>query len=81
MKKSIGAKRLLFPTPLLMVGTYDKTGKPNLMVSAWGGICCSQPPYAAVALRKATYSYNCIVERKAFTVGIAAENRWERGAP
>jgi flavin reductase (DIM6/NTAB) family NADH-FMN oxidoreductase RutF len=75
MKKSIGAKTLLFPTPVLMVGTYDKAGKPNLMVSAWGGICCSQPPCVAVALRKATYSYNCIVERKAFTVGIASENK------
>jgi flavin reductase (DIM6/NTAB) family NADH-FMN oxidoreductase RutF len=75
MKKSIGAKTLLFPTPVLMVGTYDKAGKPNLMVSAWGGICCSQPPCVAVALRKATYSYDCIVERKAFTVGIACENK------
>ena len=35
MKKSIGAKTLLFPTPVLMVGTYDKAGKPNLMVPAW----------------------------------------------
>ena len=75
MKKSIGAKTLLFPTPVLMVGTYDKAGKPNLMVSAWGGICCSQPPCVAVALRKATYSYDSIVERKAFTVGIACENK------
>jgi flavin reductase (DIM6/NTAB) family NADH-FMN oxidoreductase RutF len=75
MKKSIGAKTLLFPTPVLMVGTYDKAGKPNLMVSAWGGICCSQPPCVAVALRKATYSYNSIVERKAFTVGIACEDK------
>lgn len=75
MKRSIGAKTLLFPTPVLMVGTYDKNGKPNLMNAAWGGICCSQPPCAAVSLRKATYSYDCIVERKAFTVGIACESR------
>ena len=71
MKKSIGAKTLLFPTPVLMVGTYDQAGKPNLMSVAWGGICCSQPPCVAVSLRKATYTYACIVERKAFTVGIA----------
>lgn len=73
MKKSAGAKTLLFPTPVLMVGTYDTSGKPNLMNAAWGGICCSQPPCVAVSLRKATYSYSCIVERKAFTVGIASE--------
>jgi flavin reductase (DIM6/NTAB) family NADH-FMN oxidoreductase RutF len=74
MMKSIGAKTHLFPTPVLMVGTYDETGKPNLMIAAWGGICCSQPPCVAVSLRKATYSYNAIVGRKAFTVGIAGES-------
>ena len=75
MKKSLGAKTLLFPTPVLMVGTYDQAGKPNLMNAAWGGICCSQPPCVAVSLRKATYSHACIVERKAFTVGIACEGK------
>jgi len=74
MKKSLGAKTLLFPTPVLMVGTYDGNGKPNLMNAAWGGICCSHPPCVAVSLRKATYSWAAIVERKAFTVGIASES-------
>jgi len=74
MKKSLGAKTLLFPTPVLMVGTYDREGKPNLMNAAWGGICCSQPPCVAVSLRKATYSYAAIVERKAFTIGIPSES-------
>lgn len=73
MKQSLGAKTLLFPTPVLLVGTYDHEGKPNLMNAAWGGICCSQPPCIAVSLRKATYSYASIVERKAFTVGIPSE--------
>jgi flavin reductase (DIM6/NTAB) family NADH-FMN oxidoreductase RutF len=73
MKKSVGAKTLLFPTPVLMVGTYDQNGKPNLMSVAWGGICCSQPPCIALSLRKATYTYASIVERQAFTVGIASE--------
>ncbi len=77
MKKSIGAKTQLFPTPVLMVGTYDQNGKPNLMNAAWGGICCSQPPCVAVSLRKATYSYNGIVEHKAFTVGIACQSKMQ----
>ncbi len=34
MKKSVGAKTLLFPTPVLMIGTYDQAGKPNLMNAA-----------------------------------------------
>ena len=75
MKKSVGAKTLLFPTPVLMIGTYDQAGKPNLMSAAWGGICCSQPPCIAVSLRKATYSYASIIERKAFTAGIANQSR------
>jgi flavin reductase (DIM6/NTAB) family NADH-FMN oxidoreductase RutF len=73
MKQSLGAKTLLFPTPVLLVGTYDREGKPNLMNAAWGGICNSQPPCIAVSLRKATYSHAAIVERKAFTIGIPAE--------
>src|SRR5512137_352429 len=73
MKQSLGAKTLLFPTPVLMVGTYDNAGKPNLMNAAWGGICCSDPPCVTVSIRKARHSYDSIVERKAFTVGIANE--------
>jgi len=75
MKKSIGAKTLLFPTPVLMVGTYDQDGKPNLMNAAWGGVCNSQPPSVAVSLRKATYSHACIIARKSFTVGIACASQ------
>ncbi len=73
MKQSLGAKTLLFPAPVLLVGTYDHQGRPNLMNAAWGGICCSQPPCVAVSLRKATYSYAGIVENKAFTIGIPSE--------
>jgi len=73
MKKSFGPKALVFPTPVWMVGTYDKEGKPNVMAAAWGGICCSRPPCVAVSLRKATYSYGSIVERKAFTISVPSE--------
>ena len=75
MKKSLGAKTLLFPAPVLLVGTYDHEGRPNLMNAAWGGICCSLPPCIAVSLRKATYSYAAIVERQSFTIGIPSETR------
>ncbi len=74
MKKSLGPKTLLYPTPVWVVGTYDSQGNPNVMTIAWGGICCSKPPCVAVSLRKATYSYGSIVERKAFTVNIPSEN-------
>lgn len=73
MKKSLGAKTLVYPTPVFVVGTYDPNGKPNVMTASWGGICCSQPPCVAVSLRKATYSYRNIVARKAFTLSIPGE--------
>jgi flavin reductase (DIM6/NTAB) family NADH-FMN oxidoreductase RutF len=73
MKRSLGAKTLVYPTPVFVVGTYDPAGKPNVMTASWGGICCSQPPCVAVAIRKATYSYDNIIQRKAFTLGIASE--------
>lgn len=74
MKKSLGPKTLALPTPCWIVGTYDKSGKPNVMAAAWAGVCCSKPPCVAVSLRKATYSYDSIVQRKAFTVSIPSES-------
>ncbi|MEE4312796.1 MAG: flavin reductase family protein [candidate division KSB1 bacterium] len=76
-KKSIGAKTVIYPTPVLIVGTYDKDGKPNAMAAAWGGICCSKPPCVAVSLREATYSYSSIVDQKAFTINIPSEEHVE----
>jgi flavin reductase (DIM6/NTAB) family NADH-FMN oxidoreductase RutF len=70
VKKSLGAKTLAQPTPVWVIGTYDGQGKPNIMTIAWGGICCSQPPCVTISLRKATYTYECINERKAYTINI-----------
>src|SRR3989304_2218856 len=74
MKKSIGAKTIIYPTPVFIVGTYDKDGKPNAMNAAWAGICCSSPPCVSIALRKATYTYGNIIEQKAFTVSIPSHD-------
>lgn len=73
MKKSFGPKTLVYPTPVWVVGTYDKGGKPNVMTIAWGGICCSMPPCIAISIRKATHSYSNIVEQKAFTINVPSE--------
>jgi len=74
MKTSVGAKTVVYPTPVFIVGTYDPEGKPNAMAAAWGGICCSRPPCVAVSLRKATYTYGNIVAREAFTISIPSED-------
>jgi len=72
MKQSLGNKTLL-PTPVWVIGTYDKNEKPNVMTAAWAGICCSDPPAVMVALRKATYTYGNILAHNAFTVNIPSE--------
>lgn len=73
MKKSIGAKTIVYPTPVFIVGTYDKAGRPNVMAAAWGGICCSNPPCVTVSLRKATYTYGSIMDQRCFTVSIPSQ--------
>ena len=73
MKKSIGAKTIVFPTPVFIVGTFDLSGKPNAMAVAWGGICCSNPPCVSIALREATYTFGNILNRKAFTISIPSQ--------
>ena len=73
MKKSLGAKALVFPTPVWIIGSYDKSGKANAAAVAWGGVCCSRPPCVGISLRKATYSYGNIMDKKAFTVNVPSE--------
>jgi flavin reductase (DIM6/NTAB) family NADH-FMN oxidoreductase RutF len=73
MKKSLGAKTLIIPSPVWCVGSYAADGKPNVMTIAWGGICCSKPPCVTISLRKATYTFDCIMQRKAYTLSVPSE--------
>lgn len=73
MKKSFGAKTLIFPTPVWCVGSYDAGGNPNVMTIAWGGICCSVPPCVTISLRKATHTYGNIMARQAYTLSVPSE--------
>lgn len=70
MKKSLGATTLVWPTPVYLVGTYDKNGKANVMNAAWGGICSSEPPCIAVSVRPSRHTFEGIMEHKAFTICI-----------
>ena len=73
MKKSIGAKTFMYPTPVLVVGTYAADGAPNVMTAAWGGVACSKPPCVSVSLRAATASHGNIMARRAFTISLPGE--------
>jgi flavin reductase (DIM6/NTAB) family NADH-FMN oxidoreductase RutF len=73
MKESLGPRPLVYPTPVLVIGTYDADGAPNVMTAAWGGVCCSDPPSVAVAVRRQRHTFAALTERKAFTVSIPPE--------
>ncbi len=73
MKKSIGSRTFVFPTPTWVVGSYDHEGKPNVMTAAWGGIFCSKPPCVYVSLGKAAYTNENIMSRRAFTINVPSE--------
>jgi len=70
MKKSLGAKTLVSPTPAWLVGSYDSNGKPNIMTVAWGGFCSSEPPSISISVYPEHHSFQSILERKAFTVSV-----------
>jgi len=73
-KTSLGARTVIIPTPVWVIGSYDKEGKPNVMTSSWVGVCSSKPASVMTCLRGATYTFGNIMERKAFTVNIPSES-------
>ena len=70
MKKNFGTQLGIYPTPVVVVGTYDEGDKPNLITLAWGGVCCSEPPSVQVSIRQSRHTYAAIVERKVFSVNV-----------
>jgi flavin reductase (DIM6/NTAB) family NADH-FMN oxidoreductase RutF len=40
------------------------------MAASWAGVCCSEPPCVAVAVRPERYTHHGIAERRAFTVSV-----------
>ena len=73
MKNDIGAKLAIYPTPVYLVATYDRDGKPNIMTVGWGGVCNSNPPCVCISVRQATHTYHSLMERQAFTLNLATE--------
>jgi flavin reductase (DIM6/NTAB) family NADH-FMN oxidoreductase RutF len=74
-KKNMGAKAFLCPTPLVLCGTYDSSGRPNLATLAWAGVCCSEPPAVQISIRKERHTYASVMEKKEFTVNIPSHSQ------
>ncbi|MDO4331290.1 MAG: flavin reductase family protein [Eubacteriales bacterium] len=67
-RKNFGAKPLLFPQPVLIIGTYDENGKANAMNAAWGGIVGMDEIIIDLSHHKTTEN---LLVTKAFTVSPA----------
>ncbi len=70
MKKSIGSNTVLYPTPVIIVGSYDEQNTPNAMAVAWGGVVSSDPACVSVSIRSSRKTYENIMKKNAFTVNI-----------
>ena len=66
-----GAKPLLYPMPVLIIGTYDAEGVPNAMNAAWGTITDFKEITISLAPHKTTEN---LAVTGAFTVSIATED-------
>lgn len=66
----LGAKPLIFPMPVLIIGTYDKDDVPNAMNAAWGMI--SDMNEISISLSEHKTTENLAVTG-AFTVSMATE--------
>ena len=73
MRKNFGAKAMLYPMPVLIIGSYDENNVPDAMNAAWGGI--SEETQISICVSEDHKTTNNIIARGAFTVSVAdAEN-------
>lgn len=73
MRKNFGAKAILYPMPVLIIGSYDENGVPDAMNAAWGGI--SEETQISICVSADHKTTKNILTKGAFTVSVAdAEN-------
>ena len=70
MKKSIGKEMPLYPAPVSVIASYDKSDRADVMTASWVGICCSEPPCIQVSIRKSRHTHDSILIHQAFTINI-----------
>lgn len=69
MKKDLGVHPYLFPMPVLMIATYGKNDKVDVMNMAWGGICDNNK--VALNITETHKTSENIKKRGAFTISVA----------
>ena len=71
-RKNFGAKPIMFPQPVLIIGTYDENDIPNAMNAAWGITTDFKEITISLSEHKTTENLR---KRKAFTVSMATEGQ------
>ena len=69
MRKNFGAKPMLYPMPVLVIGSYDENGTPDAMTAAWG--CIADMNQIAIYISAGHKSMKNILQTEAFTVSMA----------
>lgn len=69
MRKNFGAKAILYPMPVLIIGTYNENGTANAMNAAWGGI--SEADEISICVDDGHKTAENVVKTGAFTVSVA----------
>ena len=71
MRKDMGKRPLIYPQPVLIIGTYNDDGTPNAMNAAWGAVGDDHQVFLCLSADHMTTKN--ILKRRAFTVQIADE--------
>lgn len=72
MRKSFGAKPLVYPEMAFVIGTYDEDGTANAMVAAWGGL--SDEKEITICVDGGHLTADNLLKRKAFSVSLGGKN-------
>ena len=75
MKQNVKPAPLATPMPVLMIGTYDEDGTPNLMNAAWGGTLDSD--LFCLSLEKSHLTVANLERTKALTLGFPSASEVE----
>ena len=69
MRTNFGAKPMVYPMPVFIIGTYDENGVPNAMNAAWGGI--SEENEITICVDAGHKTAKNLMKTGAFTVSMA----------
>ncbi|MBE6648100.1 MAG: flavin reductase family protein [Ruminococcaceae bacterium] len=72
MRKNFGPKTVVYPMPVFIISTYDKSGTPNAMNAAWGGI--SEEKEITICISDDHKTAKNLLETNAFCVSMATSD-------